>query len=310
MNTENHPASSNEPSENISKNSPTRSNGNKVLTIMIVLVLLGAVGYGSYSIGSKNKPTSMPTDQSSTVKKSTTTSSTSFHTVVYGSTDVLPKVAIKLAFPQNYQAIAYDNGPDSFRSLFGDNSGNFIYHRGNWQIGNPNDGIGSNWGNIGIMGIAPDWYNRNGFATYGGFNGDAYASDQINTKVNGYDFSTSKQKNLSITKLVSDTSDCSKDPSKGFSLSGGFNICYTPILIKQAYASYNPQIQLSGYAIIKGVPYVMFGYVGIAGGLDGYQDAALDKAGQDFQAGKIPGPTQKNIDTFIQAFKQGSVSFK
>jgi hypothetical protein len=194
-------------------------------------------------------------------------------------------------------------------AYFGDNSGNFTYHGGSWEIGNPDDGDGMSWGNIGIMGIAPDWYERNGFASYGGFNGDTFASEPMNTTINGYDFSTATQKKESLNKLISDTSSCAKDPSKGFTIPDGFNVCYKPTLIKQAYAAYSPKIELSGYASIKDVPYVLFGYVSIRGGLDDYNDEALDKAGNDFKAGEIPVPTQKNIDSFIEAFKQSSVSY-
>jgi hypothetical protein len=222
----------------------------------------------------------------------------------------VPNVLTKLAFPENYQAIAYSNGTNTFRSLFGDDKGTATYEGGSWEIGYPEDGSGTTWGNIGIMGIANDWYNRNGFAAFIKFSKDEYASDPGNTTINGYDFSTAQKKKESLNKLISDTASCAKDPAKGFAIKGGFNICYTPNLIKQAYAAYSPQIVFSGYATIKNVPNVMFGWMNIGSGLDGYKDDALDKAGNDFKAGKIPAPTQKNIDAFIEAFKNSSVTYK
>jgi hypothetical protein len=192
--------------------------------------------------------------------------------------------------------------------LFGDDKGSSTYEAGEWEIGNPDDSDGGSWGNIGIMGIAPDWYGRNGYASYGGFNGDSFASDPMNTTINGYDFSTAKQKKESLNKLISDTSSCAKDSAKGFTISGGFNVCYKPTLIKQAYAAYNPKIELNGYTSIKDVPYVLLGYVDIRGGLDDYKDDELNRAGDDFKAGKIPGPTQKNIDSFIEALKHSSIN--
>lgn len=307
------------PTEQVSQNPPSKKNKmNKVVLIALGLVLIGAVGYGGYgSKNSKSNSSTTPTNTDANTNKVSTDSkqaadatTTSFHTVGFGTLDRDPKVLIKIAFPENYQAIAYDNGRDTFRSLFGDDKGSFTYHGGSWEIGNPDDGDGRTWGNIGVMGIASDWYTRNGFASYGGFNGDDYASEPTNTTINGYDFSTAKQKMDSLNKLISDTSACAKDAAKGFTISGGFNVCYKPTMIKQAYAAYNPKVELSGYASIKGVPYVLFGYVNIRGGLDDYKDDALDKAGNDFRTGKIPAPTQKNIDALIEALKHSSVASK
>lgn len=290
-----------------------KSKINTLLLLVLGLMLLGIVGYGSYTYGSRNSKSATAQSSannqriSNNSKQVDNAAATSFHTVVFGSLAGKGNVSIKLAFPQDYQAIAHDNGPDSFRSLFGDDSGNINYHGGSWEIGNPADVYGNTWGNIGIMGIAPDWYGRNSYATYGGFNGDSYTSLPEHTTINGYDFSTAQHKQESLKKLVSDTSNCAKDPAKGLTISGVFNVCYTPTMIRQAYAAYHPRVDLSGYASINNVPYVLFGYVDIKGGLDGYKDDALNKAGDDFLAGKIPSPTQKNIDSFIAAFKHSSI---
>ena len=284
------------------------------------MVLVGAFGYGSYIYGSKNSKNNAPLGQANTgagtnkednqLNQTKDTTLTSYHTVGFGSLDRDPNILTKLAFPQNYQAIAFYNGPDSFRSLFGDDKGSFTYHGGNWKIGNPEDGVGQVWGDIGIMGIAYDWYTRNGFASYGGSNGDSFALYPENTTLNGYDFSTPVQKKASLNKLISDTTACGKDSTKGFSISGVFNVCYKPYLIRQAVGSYSPKLHINGYASIKNVPYVMLGWVDVSGGLDGYDEDAMTKAGDDFIAGKIPSPTQKNIDLFVEAFKQSSVTTK
>lgn len=279
----------------------SKFNKSKVLMMVLCLILLGAVGYGSYSYGTKKN------SNSSTESSSAATST--FHTVAYSILGTEPRISIKLAFPDNYQAIASSNGQDTFRSLFGDNNGSSIYEGGNWDIGNPNNVNGNFAGYIGIMGIAPDWYGRDGFATYGGFNGDSYTTGPSNITINGYNFSTATQKKESLNKLISDTSNCAKDSTKGFSTSGVFNVCFNPTLIRQAYAAYSPTINFSGYASIKGVPYVLFGWVFINSGLDNYSADALNKAGDDFKAGKIPGPTQKNIDAFIAALKNSTVVY-
>lgn len=287
-------------------NSITKNNKLNMMTLVIVgLLLLGVVGYSGYNYGSRKSNSGVNVSNHTAI-----TSHSSFHSVEYDTPGSGTRYAIKLAFPENYQAIALDNGSNTFRSLFGDDSGNYIYHGGDWQIGKADNGSGESWGEIGIMGIAADWYTRNGFAKYGGFNNDSYASDPMNTTINGYDFSTPTKKNVSLEKLISDTLACANDSSKGFSISGLFNVCYYPMLIKQAYAAYDSTIQFSGYAKINDIPYVMFGWVSIDGGLEGSNDVVLNKAGEDFKAGKIPIPTQKNIDTFIAALKNSTITKK
>lgn len=124
----------------------------KSLLIVLIMVLVGAFGYGSYIYGSKNSKNNAPLGQANTgagtnkednqLNQTKDTTLTSYHTVGFGSLDRDPNILTKLAFPQNYQAIAFYNGPDSFRSLFGDDKGSFTYHGGNWKIGNPEDGVG------------------------------------------------------------------------------------------------------------------------------------------------------------------------
>lgn len=283
----------------------------KIVPALIVLILLGIVGYAGYVYGTKStesEPSSSSNSDTSGSQSDTATSS--YHTVLYGSTERDPKIAIRLAIPQDYQAIAYANGPESFRSLFGDDKGSSIYDSGEWVLGDPENGDGNWSGNIGVMGIGDDWYTRDGYASYGGFNSDSYASIPENLTINGYDFSSPEKKNESLQRLIDDTSACAQDSSKGFSMSDVFNVCYKPILIRQAFAAYDPVLELSGYAKIKDVSYVLFGTVVIRGGLDGYSDDDLNKAGDKFIAGEIPGPTQKNIDSFVDAMKNSSVVFK
>lgn len=288
-----------------------------LLTIVMFLLAIGIGSGGTYALlritgvdlGRTKQPSGSNTESRNN-DQNTLTSNPAWHSVIFGDVNRPPSLAIKLAFPQNYQAIASDNGRDGLRSLFGDDTGNFIYHAGDWEVGNPNDADGNTWGRIQIMGIAKDWYSREGFATYGGFNGDDITTEKNNATVNGYRFYTAAEKNASLKTLASDTANCAKDPSKGFAISGIFDVCYKPYLMRQAYASYDPQITLSGHAVINDTPYVLFGNIRVHGGLDEYNDAQLNKAGDEFQAGKIPAPTQKNIDSFIEAFKHSTIATK
>lgn len=298
-----------------SGHSASRSPKRLLLTIVTLLLAVGIGAGAMYALLHNNdeKDSQAKQSQGSASQNSQQqagTDNATWHTVVFGNVNRQPNIETKLAFPQNYQAIASDNGSDGIRSLFGDENGSVTYDGGEWQIGNPDNGDGMQWGNIEIMGIGKDWYTRKGYATYGGTNSDTITSDENNATINGYRFYTAQQKNASLKALISDTSTCAKDPAKGFSISGLFNVCYKPSMVRQAYASYDPYVELSGYASIKGVSYVLFGSVEVRSGLDGYSDAQLDKAGDDFVAGKVPAPTQKNIDAFIAAFKHSTVATK
>lgn len=320
MDNEQQPPQTEQPTQSPVITSPSQPRSRRFKRLMLTLVmLLLAVGVGAAATyvllhNKDDKDTQAKQSQGSNASQNSqqqaAIDNAAWHTVVYGNINRLPNIETKLAFPQNYQAIASDNGSDGIRSIFGDGIGSVTYYGGEWQIGNPENGDGSQWGNIEIMGIGKDWYSRNGYATYGGTNGDVITSDENNATINGYRFYTAQQKNASLKALISDTSKCAKDPAKGFSISGIFNVCYRPFMFRQAYASYYPQVMLSGYASIKGVPYVLFGGVDVRSGLDGYSDAQLNKAGDDFVAGKVPAPTQKNIDAFIAAFKHSTVATK
>jgi len=184
-------------------------------------------------------------------------------------------------------------------SMFTD--GTFNNELGRWELGQPtydqDNGGGSS--EISLIAISNSWINSTS-TTDQSFNSFSYNNP----------LETPTQKQQFMKTLTSATSNCAKDPGKGFTIaSGNLTVCYTFQYPDHAYATYDPQIVLEGYGGFQDQPVILVGFISIYDStVRSESAAAIQQISQEVLKGQIPPLTVQDQQAVISALKQTTIT--
>lgn len=265
-----------------------------VIYALLGLIVVVGIGFGGYYLG--HQANSGTNNTSNSAQNSSTTPQPTYHTVlsVGYPWNTSTKLTVKLAVPNILQAISISSTiqDPGFTNILANKNNDEI---GRWSLSNPN-AVRAGYGDISLLHVSDDWLQQT-----------TTTSDRPGDILGDLTFTTPATKAASLATLQKQTTDCVASSTKGFVISGAINVCYTPVLVRQASGVYSPNLYLKGYGLIDGQKYVMAGFISLTDGTQYTEDVA-NKKGDDFLKGAIPQETQTLIKTYVDALKMTTIT--
>lgn len=281
----------------------------RILLTLLIIFLIGGAGYGGYYYANyqdKNQQNSAKdtTNTATPVGERSADGSLQAEANIDNSTHFVKrsgfpydlggkkKVIINLGLPDIAQGVAVASGNNN-RGQEQHYTDKYNDELARWDIGYPAHEQ-SSLSQISVVAVSKSWLELT--------QQNNHAFDDTAQKLD-----TPAQKAAYVNKLKTESESCVKDKAKGFVTADNvFKVCFS--LIPGA-DTYNPVLVLRGTAQVEEQTLLLVGFIRLEEG-SGYDEQTGKKLLAEAKANRVPEPTIKLINTFINSLAKTTLTLE